>query len=183
MTRLMLIVVFALTGGAASATADEDVDNLCTDLINSIAANDLIAYAQCWSTIRHTTRGMKTLFPNLTDKDMQRIEDKFHARNTTIRHSFRVIREQVTDPNAKIQFVSAETRVKTETIGDNEISGFSMLLCRFRVNEQEWLLKLDDGILLDNRWFLSDDPVSLETHEKRIKLRKFKGKYGHVTEK
>ena len=38
-------------------------------------------------------------------------------------------------------------------------------------DEEEWVLHLDDGVLQDGQWFLSDDPVSLETPTKKILFR------------
>jgi hypothetical protein len=189
MKRIMTALLLALASCAISARADEGVNELCRDLINSIAADDPVAYAQCYTTIRHRKSGMKKISPTLTDKDMQRIEDKFRKRNTTIRHSFRIIREQIADPKARMQFVSAEAKVKTEMFGNTNVTVTSSILCRFKVNEQEWVLLLDDGIFLDNRWFLSDDPVSLETPTKKIGFRP-SGRdkdgriiYGRVTKK
>lgn len=183
MKRIMPAMVLALVCWEVNAKADEGVNELCRDLINSIAADDPVAYAQCFTTIRQIKSGAKMMAPTLTDKDLQRIEDKFRKRNTTIRHSFRIIQEQIGDPKASLKFVSAEAKVKTEKIGNTHVTSTSSILCRFNVNEQKWVLRLDDGVLLENQWFLSDDPVSLETHQKKILLRPFNGKYGHVTEK
>ena len=183
MKRIMPALVLALVSWGASVKADEGVNELCKDLINSIAADDPVAYAQCFTTIRQIKSGTKMMAPKLTDKDMQRIEDKFRKRNTTIRHSFRIIQEQIADPKASLKFVSAEAKVKTENFGTTRVTSTSSILCRFKVNEQEWVLNLDDGVFLEDQWFLSDDPVSLETHDKKILFRLFDSRYGRVIEK
>jgi hypothetical protein len=170
-----IMLILALT---VSASADEGVSELCKDLINSIAADDPVAYAQCYTTIQHRKRGMSSTW---TAEDMKRIQDKFRQRNTTIWHSFRVIREQIADPKARLQFVSAEAKVKTETFRNVRVAITSSILCRFRVNGQEWVLLLDDGIFLDGRWFLADDPVSLETPKRKIRFRPSgRDKDGHL---
>ena len=107
----------------------------------------------------------------LSTKDAQRLLGKFRQRNTTIRHSFRIMREQIPDPKAKIQFVSVDAKIKTETFRGLTITATSQILLRFRVDDEEWVLHLDDGVLQDGQWFLSDDPVSLETPTKKILFR------------
>ena len=81
------------------------------------------------------------------------------------------MREQIGDPKAKIEFVSAEANVETVTFMGVRTTGASRILCRFRVNGEEWVLDLDDGVLLDGQWFLSDDPSSLENRFKMINFR------------
>ena len=154
-----------------SAAAEDGIEELCREVLNSIAADDPVAYAQCYSTNRHRKRQMSKLGPPLSADDTQRLLGKFRQRNTTIRHSFRIMREQIPDPKAKIKFVSAEAKVKTETFRGLTITTTSQILLRFRVDEEEWVLHLDDGVLQDGQWFLSDDPVSLETPTKKILFR------------
>ena len=64
-----------------------------------------------------------------------------------------------------------EAKVKTETFRGLTITTTSQILLRFRVDEEEWVLDLDDGILLDGQWFLSDDPSSLENRFRMINFR------------
>jgi hypothetical protein len=189
MKRLMAASVIVLASCLVSATADEGIDELCRELLDSIAADDPVAYAQCYSTIRHRKRQLSKSAPPVPAEDRQRLLGKFRERNTTIRHSFRIMREQVPDPKTKIKFVSAEAKVTTETFRGLSITGASEILCRFRVNNEQWVLVLDDGILLDGQWFLGDDPVSLETPTKKIRFRP-SGRdkdgriiYGRVTKK
>ena len=81
------------------------------------------------------------------------------------------MREQIADPKAKIEFVSAEANMETETFMGVRTTGTSRILCRFRVNGEEWVLDLDDGVLLDGQWFLSDDPSSMENRFRMINFR------------
>ena len=171
MKHIFAALVLAMACCSFSATADEGIDELCREVLNSIAADDPVAYAQCYSTNRHRKRQMSKLGPSLSAEDTQRLLGKFRQRNTTIRHSFRIMREQIPDPKAEIKFVSAEAKVKTETFRGLTITTTSQILLRFRVDEEEWVLDLDDGVLLDGQWFLSDDPVSLETPTKKILFR------------
>ena len=171
MKLIITTSLLALASYLPRATADEGIDELCRELLDSIAADDPVAYAQCYSTNRHRKRQMSKLGPSLSAEDTQRLLGKFRQRNTTIRHSFRIMREQIPDPKAEIKFVSAEANVKTETFMGVRTTGTSRILCRFRVNGEEWVLDLDDGILLDGQWFLSDDPSSLENRFRMINFR------------
>ena len=171
---MKLIITTSLLAFASylpRATAVEGIDELCRELLDSIAADDPVAYAQCYTTISHRKKQISKLNLSSHDVDRQRLLGKLRDRNTTIRHSFRIMREQIPDPKAKIQFVSAEAKVKTETFKGLTITATSQILLRFRVNEEEWILHLDDGVLQDGQWFLSDDPVSLETPTKKILFR------------
>ena len=171
MKHIFSASVLAMACCSFSEAAEDGIEELCREVLNSIAADDPVAYAQCYSTNRHRKRQTSKLGPPLSTDDTQRLLGKFRQRNTTIRHSFRIMREQIPDPKAKIQFVSAEAKVKTETFRGLTITATSQILLRFRVDEEEWVLDLDDGILLDGQWFLSDDPVSLETPTKKILFR------------
>ena len=163
--------LLALASYLPRATAVEGIDELCRELLDSIAADDPVAYAQCFTTISHRKRQISNLNHPGHAVDRQRILAKLRERNTTIRHSFRIMREQIANPKAKIEFVSAEANVKTETFMGVRTTGTSRILLRFRVDEEEWVLHLDDGVLQDGQWFLSDDPVSLETPTKKILFR------------
>ena len=169
MKHIIVASVLALASCLPNAAADEGIDELCRELLDSIAADDPVAYAQCYTGIRHRKRAMSLLI--VSDEDRQRLLDKFRDRNTTIRHSFRIMQEQIAGPKAKIEFISAEAKVETETFRGVRTTLTSQILCRFRVNGEEWVLDLDDGILLDGQWFLSDDPSSLENGMKRINFR------------
>ena len=114
---------------------------------------------------------MSKLEPALPAADRQRLLEKFRQRNTTIRHSFRIMREQIPGAKAKIEFVSAEAKVETEMFRGLRVTKSGEILLRFRVNDEEWALRLDDGISLDGEWFLGDDPISLETPTKKILFR------------
>ena len=171
MKHIFSASVLAMACCSFSEAAEDGIEELCREVLNSIAADDPVAYAQCYSTNRHRKRQMSKLGPPLSVDDTQRLLGKFRQRNTTIRHSFRIMREQIPDPKAKIQFVSAEAKVKTETFRGLTITATSQILLRFRVDEEEWVLHLDDGVLQDGQWFLSDDPVSLETPTKKILFR------------
>jgi len=171
MKHIFAALVLAMACCSFSAAAEDGVEELCREVLNSIAADDPVAYAQCYSTNRHRKRQMSKLGPSLSAEDTQRLLAKLRLRNTTIRHSFRIMREQIADPKAKIEFVSAEANVKTETFMGVRITCTSRILCRFRVNGEEWVLDLDDGVLLDGQWFLSDDPSSLENRFKMINFR------------
>jgi hypothetical protein len=70
-----------------------------------------------------------------------------------------------------IKFVSADAKVKTETFRGLTTTTTSQILLRFRVGDEEWVMDLDDGVLKDGQWFLSDDPASLETPTKKILFR------------
>jgi len=153
------------------ATADEGIDELCRELLDSIVADDPVAYAQCYTTISHRKKQISKLNLPSHAVDRQRLLGKLRDRNTTIRHSFRIMREQIADPKAKIEFLSAEANVETETFMGVRTTGTSRILCRFRVNGEEWVLNLDDGVLLNGQWFLSDDPSSLENRFKMINFR------------
>jgi hypothetical protein len=171
MKHIITASVLALASCLPSAAADEGIEELCRELLDSIAADDPVAYAQCYTTIRHRKRQMSKLNPPVSAKDRQRLLGKLRDRNTTIRYSFRIMREQIAGPKAKIEFVSAEAKVETLEFKGVRTAGTSEILCRFRVNGEEWVLDLDDGILLDGQWFLSDDPSSLENRFKRINFR------------
>ena len=171
MKLIIITSLLALASYSPRATADERIDELCRELLDSIAADDPVAYAQCYTTISHWKRVISKLNTTGDPVDRQRLLGKLRDRNTTIRHSFRIMREQIADPKAKIEFVSAEANVETETFMGVRTTGTSRILCRFRVNGEEWVLDLDDGVLLDGQWFLSDDPVSLETPTKKILFR------------
>ena len=171
MKLIITTSLLALASYLPRATADEGIDELCRELLDSIAADDPVAYAQCYTTISHRKRQISKLNLPSHAVDRQRLLAKLRLRNTTIRHSFRIMREQIADPKAKIEFVSAEANVKTETFMGVRITCTSRILCRFRVNGEEWVLDLDDGILLDGQWFLSDDPSSLENRFRIINFR------------
>ena len=171
MKHIFAALVLAMACCSFSAAAEDGVEELCREVLNSIVADDPVAYAQCYSTNRHRKRQMSKLGLPLSTDDTQRLLGKFRQRNTTIRHSFRIMREQIPDPKAKIKFVSAEAKVKTETFRGLTITTTSQILLRFRVDDEEWVLHLDDGVLQDGQWFLSDDPVSLETPTKKILFR------------
>ena len=171
MKLIIITTLLALASYSPRATADERIDELCRELLDSIAADDPVAYAQCFTTISHRKRQISKLNLPGHAVDRQRLLAKLRERNTTIRHSFRIMREQIADPKAKIEFVSAEANVETETFMGVRTTGTSRILLRFRVDEEEWVLHLDDGVLLDSQWFLSDDPVSLETPTKKILFR------------
>lgn len=171
MKHIFAALVLAMACCSFSAAAEDGIEELCREILDSIAADDPVAYAQCYSTIRHRKRQMSKLGAPLSTEDRQRLLGKFRQRNTTIHHSFRIMREQIPDPKAKIEFVSAEAKVKTETFRAVSITGTSQILLRFRVNDEEWVLHLDDGVLLDGEWFLGDDPVSLETPTKKVRFR------------
>ena len=171
MKHICAASVLAMACCSFSAAAEDGIEELCREVLNSIAADDPVAYAQCYSTNRHRKRQMSKLGPSLSSEDTQRLLGKFRQRNTTIRHSFRIMREQIPDPKAEIKFVSAEAKVKTETFMGVRITCTSRILCRFRVNGEEWVLDLDDGVLLDGQWFLSDDPSSLENRFRMINFR------------
>ena len=171
MKLIITTSLLALASYLPRATADEGIDELCRELLDSIAADDPVAYAQCYTTISHRKRQISKLNLPSHAVDRQRLLAKLRLRNTTIRHSFRIMREQIADPKAKIKFVSAEAKVKTETFRGLTITTTSQILLRFRVDEEEWVLHLDDGVLQDGQWFLSDDPVSLETPTKKILFR------------
>ncbi len=187
MKHIIFASVLTLASCLPNATADEGIDELCRELLDSIAADDPVAYAQCYTTIRHRKRAMSLL--SVSDEDTQRLMDKLRDRNTTIRHSFRIMREQIAGPKAKIEFISAEAKVETENFGGVRTTLTSQILCRFRVNGEAWVLNLDDGILLDGQWFLSDDPSSLENSMKKISFRpsgrdkEGNTEYGRVVEK
>ena len=72
---------------------------------------------------------------------------------------------------AYVTALAAEANVETETFMGVRTTGTSRILCRFRVNGEEWVLDLDDGVLLDGQWFLSDDPSSMENRAKMINFR------------
>jgi hypothetical protein len=171
MKHIFAALVLAMACCSLSVAAEDGIEELCREVLNSIAADDPVAYAQCYSTNRHRKWQMSKLGPPLSADDTQRLLGKFRQRNTTIRHSFRIMREQIPDPKAKIKFVSAEAKVKTETFKGLTITATSQILLRFRVDDEEWALHLDDGVLQDGQWFLSDDPVSLETPNKKILFR------------
>jgi len=171
MKHIFAALFIAMACCSFSVAAEDGIEELCREVLNSIVADDPVAYAQCYSTNRHRKRQMSKLGPPLSTEDTQRLLSKFRQRNTTIRHSFRIMREQIPDPKAKIKFVSAEAKVKTETFRGLTITATSQILLRFRVDEEEWVLHLDDGVLQDGQWFLSDDPVSLETPTKKILFR------------
>ena len=171
MKLIIITTLLALASYSPRATADEGIDELCRELLDSIAADDPVAYAQCYTTISHRKKQISKLNLSSHAVDRQRILAKLRERNTTIHHSFRIMREQIPDPKAKIKFVSAEAKVKTETFRGLTITATSQILLRFRVDEEEWVLHLDDGVLQDGQWFLSDDPVSLETPTKKILFR------------
>ena len=115
MKHICAVSVLAMACCSFSAAAEDGIEELCREVLNSIASDDPVAYAQCYSTNRHRKRQMSKLGPPLSADDTQRLLGKFRQRNTTIRHSFRIMREQIPDPKAKIQFVSADANVKTET--------------------------------------------------------------------
>ena len=171
MKHIFAALVLAMACGSLSAAAEDGIEELCREVLNSIAADDPVAYAQCYSTNRHRKRQMSKLRPPLSTDDSQRLLGKFRQRNTTIRHSFRIMREQIADPKAKIKFVSADAKVKTETFRGLTTTTTSQILLRFRVDDEEWVMDLDDGVLKDGQWFLSDDPASLETPTKKILFR------------
>ena len=171
MKQISAVLVLAMACCSFSAAAEDGIEELCREVLNSIASDDPVAYAQCYSTNRHRKRQMSKLGPPLSTDDTRRLLGKFRQRNTTIRHSFRIMREQIPDPKAEIKFLSAEAKVKTETFRGLTITTTSQILLRFRVDEEEWVLHLDDGVLQDGQWFLSDDPVSLETPTKKILFR------------
>ena len=171
MKHICAASVLAMACCSFSAAAEDGIEELCREVLNSIASDDPVAYAQCYSTNRHRKRQMSKLGPSPSADDTQRLLGKFRQRNTTIRHSFRIMREQIPDPKAEIKFLSAEAKVKTETFRGLTITTTSQILLRFRVDEEEWVLHLDDGVLQDGQWFLSDDPVSLETPTKKILFR------------
>ncbi len=171
MKHIFAALVLAMACCSFSAAAEDGIEELCREVLNSIAADDPVAYAQCYSTIRQRKRQMSKLEAPLPVEERQRLLGKFRQRNTTIRHSFRIMREQIPDPKAKIEFVSAEAKVKTETFRGLSITTTSQILLRFRVDDEEWVLLLDDGISLDGEWFLGDDPISLETPTKKILFR------------
>ena len=161
MKLIITTSLLALVSYLPRATADEGIDELCRELLDSIAADDPVAYAQCYTTVRHRKNQISKLNLPSHAVDRQRLLAKLRKRNTTIRHSFRIMQEQIGDPKAKIEFVSAEANVETVTFMGVRTTGTSRILCRFRVNGEEWVLDLDDGVLLDGQWFLSDDPSSL----------------------
>ena len=171
MKHICAVLVLAMACCSFSAAAEDGIEELCREVLNSIASDDPVAYAQCYSTNRHRKRQMSKLGPPLSTDDTRRLLGKFRQRNTTIRHSFRIMREQIPDPKAEIKFLSAEAKFKTETFRGLTITTTSQILLRFRVDEEEWVLHLDDGVLQDGQWFLSDDPVSLETPTKKILFR------------
>ena len=171
MKHIFAALVLAMACCSFSAAAEDGVEELCREVLNSIAADDPVAYAQCYSTNRHRKRQMSKLGPSLSAEDTQRLLGKFRQRNTTIRHSFRIMREQIPDPKAEIKFLSAEAKVKTETFRGLTITTTSQILLRFRVDDEEWVLDLDDGVLQDGQWFLSDDPSSLENRFRMINFR------------
>ncbi|MBT3468317.1 MAG: hypothetical protein HN467_03235 [Opitutae bacterium] len=171
MKHIFAALVLTMACCSFSVAAEDGIEELCREVLNSIVADDPVAYAQCYSTNRHRKRQMSKLGLPLSTDDTQRLLGKFRQRNTTIRHSFRIMREQIPDPKAKIKFVSAEAKVKTETFRGLTITTTSQILLRFRVDDEEWVLHLDDGVLQDGQWFLSDDPVSLETPTKKILFR------------
>ena len=171
MKHIFAALVLTMACCTLSAAAKDGIEELCREVLNSIAADDPVAYAQCYSTNRHRKWQMSKLGPPLSADDTQRLLGKFRQRNTTIRHSFRIMREQIPDPKAKIQFVSVDAKIKTETFRGLTITATSQILLRFRVDDEEWALHLDDGVLQDGQWFLSDDPVSLETPTKKILFR------------
>ena len=181
MKRKIAGSLLALLICLGSATADEGIDKLCRELLNSLAADDPVAYAQCYTTYRQTEQRWSKVEPPLPEHEMKRLLGKLRERNTTIRHSFRIMREQIADPKAKIEFVSAEAEVNTKTFMGVVITGTTDLVCRFRVNDEEWILDLDDAILLDGHWFITDDPASLETPANKINFRPSgKDKYGRI---
>ena len=115
MKHICAVSVLAMACCSFSAAAEDGIEELCREVLNSIASDDPVAYAQCYSTNRHRKRQMSKLGLPLSTKDAQRLLGKFRQRNTTIRHSFRIMREQIADPKAKIKFVSADAKVKTQT--------------------------------------------------------------------
>ena len=171
MKHIFAALVLAMACCSFNAAAEDGIEELCREVLNSIAADDPVAYAQCYSTNRHRKRQMSKLGPPLSTDDTRRLLGKFRQRNTTIRHSFRIMREQIPDPKAEIKFLSVKAKVKKENFRGLTITTTSQILLRFRVDEEEWVLHLDDGVSLNGEWFLSDDPVSLETPTKKILFR------------
>ena len=171
MKHIFTALVLAMASCSYSAAAEDGIDELCREVFDSIAADDPVAYAQCYSTIRHRKRQMTKLEPALPAADRQRLLGKFRQRNTTMRHSLRIMREQIPDAKATIEFVSAEAKVETETHRGLRFTKSSEIVLPFRVDDEEWALHLDDGISLDGEWFLGDDPISLETPTKKILFR------------
>lgn len=189
MKHIISAIMLAMTSCLPSAVADEGIEELCRELLESIAANDPVAYAQCYTTIRHRKKQMGKLNCPVDAVDRKRLLGKLRDRNTTIRNSFKIMRDHIIDAMAEIEFVSVEANVKTETFMGVRATGTSRIVCRFRVDSEEWVLDLDDGILLDGMWYLSDDPSYLENRFKKINFRP-SGKdaegntiYGRVTEK
>ncbi len=83
---------------------------------------------------------MSNMKPSLPAADRQRLLGKFRQRNTTIRHSLRIMREQIPDPKAEIEFISTEANVETETVRGVSFTKSSEILLRFRVDDEEWVL-------------------------------------------
>ena len=189
MKHIISAIILAMTSYLPGAAADNGIEELCRELLDSIAANDPVAYAQCYTTFRHRKKAMDNLNLPADAVDRKRLLGKLRDRNTTIRHSFKIMRDQIIDDLAEIEFVSVEANVKTETFMGVRTTGTSRIVCRFRVDGEEWVLDLDDGILLDGMWYLSDDPSSLENRFKKINFRP-SGRdaegniiYGRVTQK
>ncbi len=42
---------------------------LAQGLVSAIAQNDIVAYAQCWTTIRHTKGMIKVIAPKITETE------------------------------------------------------------------------------------------------------------------
>lgn len=144
-------------------------------LTKAIAENDVVAYSQCWISLRRMTTKLKEIGVDLPPEETERMPEYIARRNRLVAESFRKIQALI--DSAKIDRQSI--RLKTCEAGNvqarkapkgslTKAQDFSVVIS---VGAEEWRFEIDDGVMDNGMWYFSDRPMTLYAGDTTLRFR------------
>lgn len=157
------------------AEEDSPATNLGQSLVGAITTNDVVAYSQCWLSAREGAAQMKALGKKLSEEELAQMRQYLFQRNRKVAESFLKLQELLNENNVdrtKIRFKSCEVQGAKEQKAPQgkrkQATGFAVT---FQVEEEEWKLTIDDGVMVHGLWYFSDSPTTLDAGGRIVRFK------------
>ena len=131
-------------------------------LVAAIAADDIVAYSQCWTSARWSFATAKEYGVELPAAEAEKMRDYIQLRNKSIAESFQKIQSLINEQEIDRQMIrlkTCEARAVRERKAPNgtfrQAGGFSI---EISAEAEEWQLEIDDAVMDRGIWHFTDSP-------------------------
>lgn len=173
----MLLCFFNCPLNAQGRSAEEALGE---SLVAAIAADDVVAYSQCWISSRRIVAMMKGIGIDLPADAPNDIREKHALRNKDIAESFRKIQSLIDSRKIDRQSIRLKECVALSVRERKAPNGTIKKAGRFNlvliVNGEEWRFDINDGFVDNGVWYFSDSPVNLFAGDTILSFRDHRAK-------